>query len=289
MMTATGLTHPNFSDNFLIGVALGVYKRYALEFISGDTHTIALGARTFIWSGKGILNEPLYTFLTLDQGELIDSVSSSSAADTGIVLLIRGLHIDGLERIQKVILNGQNRVPLPYPIYRHNMSYTITKDMITGDPNRAAGTIFIYCNSLSGGLTAGVPNTASSVKGIIVSDFEKTEQAIYTVPSNATGFLLHIIAGASKKQAVTVEMTLNAKLPYESRKLQGHITATSDKDYNPTPAIPRAIPPFTDVWVTTEDASADVGIFASAALLLYYANDDHKKLVGNLDVFGNPY
>ena len=119
----------------------------------------------------------LYTFSdTAD----IQSISSSSAADTGIVVRVQGLLDDGTQCSCYDTLNGQNIVTLDSTFWRvfriENM-----------DSVDLAGTVYCYRGTDE---TDGVPDTDSDVRASVSNGNNQTLMSIYTVPLGYVGFLV---------------------------------------------------------------------------------------------------
>lgn len=273
------------SMDFLTAVALGFYPRYRLVHKFGGTDSVPTnGTRIDVCQLYSLYGENRYTFLTIDQGALIDKVASTAGSgDTGKSIFITGLNVDGLERNQIITLDSNGEGDLTYPLYRHNSSYMVTQNLITGNPPKATGDINIYCSSLAGVVTSGIPTNKDSIKGIIKTDFERSRQALYTMPSNASGVLLRINAGLSSKQSAAAVAAVYAKDRYITEQLQGVVSIGENKDFNPGEFVPRVISSWTDLVMSIDDSSANVGLFGKFDILLQYKNFDHEKLENNLN------
>lgn len=116
----------------------------------------------------------------------IDSLSSSDTGDTmdveveGVYELTPGG--DRVKIIQQLTLTGQTVVNLPQPLlgsFRMKVLGMTTP----------AGTIYCFESSTAGGTTAGVPNTATSIKAAVVNGNNQTKMAIFWVRDDADAYL----------------------------------------------------------------------------------------------------
>jgi len=127
----------------------------------------------------------------------IDSVSSSSAADTQAVTVI-GLDADYNEVTQEVTLNGQSRVALTTPLIRVYRAYN-------NNGTEFVGHVFVFVN---GALTGGVPDTNADIRAVVDPDNQQTLMCVYTVPAGKTGYLTRGYAstsGGSKLSAYVIK------------------------------------------------------------------------------------
>lgn len=133
----------------------------------------------------------------------IDSVSSTNAGDTNTITLI-GLDENWEEVTQQITLNGQNRVALTTNLIRFYRGYNDNGTEFTGH-------VIIHEQDT---LTAGVPNTASKIKGVIHPDEQQTEMAIYTIPAGKTGYLMGgycSTAGANKDSNYLIKFKIRSE------------------------------------------------------------------------------
>ena len=127
---------------------------------------------------------------------LIDSVSSSSAANTQPIV-IEGHSISGSALtfvVQTVSLNGQNRVPLTTALARATRAFNNGTTALVGQT-------FVY---ESVAITAGVPNTASKTHLMIDTDRQQSEKAATAFSDIDYGLVTSMYAGLSRGAGNTV-------------------------------------------------------------------------------------
>jgi len=197
--------------------------------VDGDTSNEA------IWSYADIAGD--YIFPS-DSGEVM-YISSNSALDQ-VSVTVQGLDADFKEKEQTITLQGQTRLTL-------NGTWSRINRIINIDNSDLSGNVFVYTN---GANTLGIPDTASTVKGIIEIGNNQTMQAIYTVPINRHLHLSHYHLSCDAKNTNT-NANLTIKLvvrPKGSVFKTQEIIALS----NSSPSVigldmPLPIPPGSDV------------------------------------------
>ena len=122
----------------------------------------------------------------------IDSISSSSNADSNSVLII-GLDSSSNQVSQTVTLLGTNSVPLTTSLYRVFRAYNNNGPAFIGH-------VIVYVNTA---LTAGVPTDKNKIRLVIQPENQQTEMALYTIPAGKTGYIdsIYIATGGSTKIA----------------------------------------------------------------------------------------
>lgn len=111
-------------------------------------------------------------------GNTIDFVVSSSASDTETVT-IEGHTLSGTDKTfvtQDVVLNGQTPVALTTPLNRATRIFAITETNLVG-------TVAVYDSTAAGGVTAGVPNTASATKVLIEAGRQQSQKGATSLSS----------------------------------------------------------------------------------------------------------
>lgn len=141
-----------------------------------------------IWDGAedGVAWESM-TYNFSDTND-IDSVSSTNVADT-IQVTIEGLR-DGLLVTETVTLNGQNKVNFT-GMNAINRMYNTNGTLFVGH-------VIAYVDTA---ISGGVPIDTTKIRSIIHPEEQQTEQAIYTIPTNKTGYVFAgycSTAGANK-------------------------------------------------------------------------------------------
>ena len=127
-----------------------------------------------VWSYGGI-----YTFIT---SPIPLFISSSDNTDTQIIT-VSGLDENWLTQTQTVTLAGQTKTPIAGTWMRIDRAFN-------SDSTEFAGRVYIYEDTTP---VAGVPS-ASFVRGVIETDAQQTQMALYTIPDDVNGYIPSIIA-----------------------------------------------------------------------------------------------
>ena len=134
------------------------------------------------------------TFVTTN---IIDSVVSSSASDTTQTITIEGHTIDGSGNltfvVQDAILNGQTEVTLTTPLARASRMVVKRTGTFGTSPTALAGTASVYDNT--GGITAGVPNTAAATKIVLRPGFTQSNKCQTSLSATDYWFITDFEAG----------------------------------------------------------------------------------------------
>ena len=147
--------------------------------------------------------ETLMEFLGSETAEVlqtsntIDSLVCDDNSFTETVT-IQGCTIDGSGNFtavsQDITATGQVAATLSTPLAR------VYRGFNAGSNNMLASSkIYIYRSSDAGGLTAGVPNTASSVNMIINSEEQQSLKAAYTTASDEYLFICDLFGTINEK------------------------------------------------------------------------------------------
>lgn len=206
-----------------------------------------------IWEYGGI-----YTFSTTAD---IVSISSSNAGDTQDIIIL-GQTADGVEVEQTATLNGQTTVSLTTPLWR---VYRMENNASTGGD--IAGTVYCYVGTSQ---TAGVPNNATDVRAIIDNGNNQTQMAIYTIPTGKVGFLCRGEVGMQFTGSVGAGNQF-ARIQYKSRrfgkvfkvKKTFSLLNVGSSIYQDERCYPDIIPSGTDIVITVQEVSDDMGMWAT--------------------------
>jgi hypothetical protein len=189
--------------------------------------------------------------------DTIDSVSSTDAGDT-MDVDIEGLEADGTEGTRTITLNGQNRVAISPPLFRFHRGYNSNGIVF-------AGHIIIYEN---GTLSGGVPTDKTKIKGVIHPEEQQTEMAIYTIPSDKTGYLLGgyaSTAGANKSSNYVIQFRTRESGGVFRTQQKVALSDTGSSFIPFTYPIPQKLEPLTDVKATAQmTATGGTGATVSA-------------------------
>ena len=151
-----------------------------------------------IWDGSDSAGIAEYNY-TYSTSNAIDSISSSDNGDTQDIK-ITGLYDDGsgnwIEHIQTITATGQTRKALDQSLIRvFRMENVGSIDM--------AGTLYCYENTA---LAVGVPIDTTKIRALIDNGNNQTLMALYTIPSNKTGYMRDWYASASGAKKTSVHV-----------------------------------------------------------------------------------
>ena len=134
------------------------------------------------------------TFVTTN---LIDSIVSSSAADTTQTVTIEGNTIDVSGNltyvVQDAVLNGQTEVALTTPLARAWRLTVKATGTFGTTPAALAGTVYVYDNT--DGIAAGVPVTAAATKILLDPDTTQSNKCATSTSRTDYWFITEFEAG----------------------------------------------------------------------------------------------
>jgi len=218
------------TEPFELQVARGQVPGHRAIFRSAYSKQLELGETYAIWNlARG------YTF---PSSASLMTLSSDSASDVGVAVLILGLNADYVEIQEVVVLNGQSAVST-------TNSYLRINDLLVVSGN-AVGSIYIGTGAVSGGVPANVYNF------IFASD-NASMTAVYTVPA---GHSLYIKGGSisafteNTNKSVTVDFYISNSVRYRVASILS-VSGFQHYPYDP----PNRTPEKTDVFdlATTDD------------------------------------
>lgn len=162
----------------------------APDFDTGD-------GQVTIWDGADDagIDEMQYIYSTT---AAIDSISSSSAADTQLLEIV-GLDANWEWLVQTKALNGQNRVALDTPLIRVFRKKNINSVDL-------AGAAYCYENTA---IALGIPTDTTKIRSVIQVGHNQTTMALLTIPAAGIGYMRDwyaSIAGANKASAYVIEL-----------------------------------------------------------------------------------
>jgi hypothetical protein len=157
-------------DEFPIRVQKGLVPGHSFVWPFGHNEAVSNSAFELIWEFGGG-----YSFPTTAQTVDVTSVSANdTAAGTGArTIEIFGLDASYLEISEIITMNGTTAVSSVNNYIRINSAYTLT----AGSGGNNAGAITILFQ------------TDATVGGYIQTNDNTTEQCIYTIPADKTGYL----------------------------------------------------------------------------------------------------
>jgi len=234
----------------------------------GDVVSIDKKAKSLLKFGKSAelsadTMETIWAFgghETYVQGNLIDSISSSNAADNEEIYLechtVEGTGTDQKFTFmtQVVTLDGQNRVPLPTPVARVSTVYN-------NNGTELAGAVYVYEDTA---ITSGVPQDSTKVHEYIPQGFQQSFKAATTFSDQDYYVLTGGFGSVSNKQAASVDFYLEVRTAGKVFRQGAAVSASSTGgswDLNLDPCI--IIPKNADVRVTCETSTQGAVVFGS--------------------------
>ena len=185
-----GFVIGNVADTypFEVLVGLGYLPNVLQEYKFGYNTDLAAGVEEDVWDFGGT-----YTFSTTAD---IDSISSSSAADTQMVL-VAGLDSNYDLLTVPATLDGQNKVTL-------GTSFLRVWRVVNLGSTDFAGSVYVY---VDGAITAGIPDVATTIRAYVDNGNNQTLMMIYTVPRGYTGIIRRVFLnlGGRKNGFCTVK------------------------------------------------------------------------------------
>lgn len=142
---------------------------------------------------------------------LIDGISSSDQLnDVGLVITIEGHTIDGSGNLTFVTqdatldaTDARTEVTLTTPLARATRAYVKNSGTFNSPQAVPTGTIYIYDNT--GGVSAGVPSSASGTKLTISAGETQSKKAATTISSTDYWFIGYFSAGIGVTGAASVD------------------------------------------------------------------------------------
>lgn len=174
--------------NLYLEIARGKIPGVSTGSILSFNPDVDIASEETIWAQGGI-----YTYLTANT-ELF--ISSSSASDTNVGLLIEGMTDDFVfKTIPFTFTDGQSQQSIG-DFFRILKITVISGSVPVGD---------VYCAEADT-LTAGVPNTASKIKAKMVIGSNITQLGLFTVPANHTFYAVRLNTFTRKNKDSVVKV-----------------------------------------------------------------------------------
>lgn len=162
----------------------------------GDNNSVGTSWETIMSLQGSETNE---TFVSTN---LIDSVSSSDAADTSLTITIEGHTIDGsgnltfaVQDVTTDASDGRTKVTLSTPLARATRAYVKNSGTFNSPQSAPAGNIYIYDDT--DGITNGVPNTAAATKMMLDIGYTQSEKCATTISATDYWFISYFSAAIS--------------------------------------------------------------------------------------------
>lgn len=226
------------SSNFMLDISLGKVKGMATHFSVGHTQPIATGVEKTLWDNNS-LKVPISVAANI-------FASSTSASDTGgATILCNALDENYNTTILSATLTGQSQVQLTN-IIGGGSDLAIWVQSAVIQTVGALGNVYV---ALSDTLTAGVPDTSSTIQSLILFPNNVTRNGFYMVPNGKIAAFTAIRGGTdsvSKVATINASTTffgqppirgneyivgpnwpgINLMLPFASTEILGDMVAT---------------------------------------------------------------
>ena len=234
------------NDEWLFNISRGKVPGHSIVDKFGHLHGLGTSLAT-IWPQNSI-----YVYSATAN---IDSVSSSSAADTQIMRVV-GLDASWNKVTQDVTLTGQATKALATPLIRISTMYNIDSTDFVGD---------VYAYITGATVVAGVPTVTAEIRAQIEIGDNRTLQVTYGVPDGYTAYLVHRDVSAAKGQDVEFKLFI--------REFGGvfqvkHPLNLNNALYEHQSLLTGVIPAKSDVEVRGITSTGTIDVSASFILIL---------------------
>ena len=250
-MSGRGWNVPNPNDLQGLRTGLGLdYPGSTIHRIVGAANGIdSADPPVDVWNGWNMGGTKEYTYSSTAN---IDSLSSSSAADTGLVR-VNGLDANGSFQSQFVSLNGTTTIILPIPLLR-------IFSILGLDASAWVGTVYAYINGAT--VVAGVPTVDTEVRMVGEPVINFSQAAIFTTPVGFKTFLIDSFINIGKVSAGSArEADLGFRFRTQGTSFTQAATFSLSSDgaglSNIKQSIPSEFPPLTDIMFTVNLVSAN--------------------------------
>ncbi len=208
-----------------------------------------------VWSYGG-----LYTFISSPVPLFI---SSSDNTDTQIIT-VSGLDENWLPQTQTVTLVGQTKTPIAGTWMRIGRA-------LNSDATEFAGRVYIYEDTTP---VAGVP-TSSFLRGVIETDAQQTQMAIYTIPDDINGYIPSIIANIYNAGNADASALIQMRVRFEGGVFRDifrfSLNSTGSSTNTYSFLFPFKFPPKTDIVFRVIEVSKD-----DTAITIYFQIAEDK-------------
>lgn len=152
---------------------------------------------------------------TLPSTNVVDSIVSSALADTEVIEIV-GHTIDAsgnLTRVtQTATLNGRTAVTLGTALARAEYA-SVVKGTFGSEATNLVGLVAVYDSTEAGGVTTGVPDTATATKLMIdgTANRNASEKAAFSLASDEYAVIDRIDCGVSRSEADSVTADIDVQ------------------------------------------------------------------------------
>ncbi len=235
------------TDLFL-EIARGTYPGVSTDITFAFNPDVDAQAEESLWEQGGS-----YTYLTADT-ELF--ISSSSASDTNVGVLIEGMTSDyKVKNIPFTFTAGQTQESIG------NFFRIFRVTVVTG--NVPLGDLYV---AESDTLTFGVPDTATKIKAKMAQGNNITQMGLYTVPADHTLYVVRFNTFTRKNKDAVVKIVLRADTA------PGFIQTSQFPTFQSVVSIgvnpPAAISPKTDIEIRANTTTNQTEVQANIAYIL---------------------
>ena len=157
-----------------------------------------------VWNFPNAANR--YNFIDTAGGIELFVVCDALGADQFVSITL--LDTDGVQIEVPIFLNGQTPVQIGTPGTKYTRHQT--SSLVTLQSNPVPGNVYIY----SGTATLGVPDDDTQVYGYIAQGENRTQQGIYTIPSDCFGFFSDLYLYFVKQPSATSTFELFVSFPF---------------------------------------------------------------------------
>jgi len=235
----------NMSKDFFFEVASGNVNGHSSVNVFGHNLSIST-AEEHLWEYGGT-----YTYSSTAD---ITQIASDDASDTNTVQII-GLDINHVKQIEDITLNGTNPVTFT--------GFFRILDVINTSSTNFVGNVSIIASS--GTYTAGVPDTASTVRAYVNIGDNLSMMAMYTIPAGKTGYIVFGKTSVSSGKDVIVK--------FYGRTNGGvfmirHIVDINSDNYDYFFKAPMKMPEKTDIEVRATSSAGGTSVSAAFDIIL---------------------
>jgi hypothetical protein len=219
------------NEDFTLQVARGLVPGHEVLNVFGYSTSVTNAAFIPAWE-----NTAAYVFPTVASTMV---VSSSSASDTAVTVLIDGLNASYSRITESVTLNGTTDVATTQAFFRINSVITTA--------GNAVGTIY-------------VKNAGGTTYAQIAIGSGKTNMSVYTVPAGYTAYLTQFDAFSSTSVTSGVYATFRALRTSSTGVNNVVLQVPFLNDYSITRPYPLIVPEKTDNQWQCKSSGAGLGI-----------------------------
>jgi len=241
-------------QRYVVGMPFDFFFEVVAGNVQGHSSYNAFGRN----AGVGTTEEHLWEYggtYTYSATADITQIASDSASDTAAINII-GLGTDYAEQKVSITLTGTTPVTISPAFLRIFYAYNASSTNLVGN---------VSIITSGGDFTAGVPNTASTVRGYIEFEDNISDMAIYTIPAKKTGYIVFGKTSASSGKDVLVKFFGR---PFGGVFMARHVLDIYSANYDYFFKAPMVMPEKTDVEVRATSGAAGTSVSAAFDIIL---------------------